>query len=70
MTELTLSRFPAQEQITGASKIPTIIYYDKQGNVRAIGAEATKDGIFEAAEEGNWIKAEWCVSYLCDHAAG
>jgi len=55
------SRFPAQEHSTGASKVPTIIYYDQNGNVRAIGAEATNNGIAEAAEDGNWIKAEWCV---------
>ena len=54
-------RFPAQETISGASKIPSIIYYDKVGMVRAVGAEATKDGVYEAALEGGWYKAEWCV---------
>jgi len=54
-----LIRFPAQETISGASKIPTIIYYDSGGNVKAVGAEATKEGIYEAALEGNWYKAEW-----------
>jgi len=29
------------------------------GKVRAVGAEATKDGIYEAALEGGWYKAEW-----------
>jgi len=52
-------RFPAQETISGASKIPTIIYYDSNGNVKAVGAEATKEGIYDAALEGNWYKAEW-----------
>ena len=47
--------------ISGASKIPTIIYYDQQGQVRAVGAEATKDGMLEAAEEGQWSRAEWSV---------
>jgi len=61
------SRFPAQEHSTGASKVPTIIYYDQKGNVRAIGAEATKDEISGAAFDGDWIKAEWCVSYLRYH---
>ena len=54
-----LIRFPAQETISGASKIPTIIYYDSSGNVKAVGAEATKEGIYEAALEGTWYKAEW-----------
>jgi len=43
----------------GSSKIPTIIYYDQQGNVRAVGAEAVCEGIEEEAEDGNWVKAEW-----------
>jgi hypothetical protein len=55
------ARFPAHEQISGASKIPTIIYYDKAGNVCAVGAEALTEGIFETAEEEEWIKAEWFV---------
>ena len=52
-------RFPAQEIIAGASKVPSIIYYDEKGRVKAIGAEAIKDGILEAAIEGDWHKAEW-----------
>ena len=39
--------------------MPSIIYYDKEGRVSAIGAEAIKDGIHEAAIEGDWYKAEW-----------
>ena len=52
-------RFPAHEHISGASKIPTIIYYDLGGNVRAVGAEAMREGIYEIAEDENWVKAEW-----------
>ena len=59
-----LTRFPAQETISGASKIPTIIYYDKNGQVKAVGAEATKDGIYETAMDQGWIKAEWCAILL------
>jgi hypothetical protein len=62
---ILLCRFPAQETISGASKIPTIIYYDKEGNIKAVGAEATSDGIYEAALEGDWYKAEWYVPYEC-----
>lgn len=54
-----LFRFPANEHISGASKIPTVIYYDRKGVVRAVGAEAMREGIFEQAEEEQWIKAEW-----------
>ena len=45
------------------AKIPTVIYYDRAGKVCAIGAEAMKDGIFETAEEEDWIKAEWYVLF-------
>ncbi|KAF9526178.1 hypothetical protein CPB83DRAFT_817364 [Crepidotus variabilis] len=55
-----VKRFPAQRHITTNSyKIPTIIYYDSQGGVKAVGAEALKDDNEEMAEEGNWHKAEW-----------
>jgi hypothetical protein len=36
-----------------------VIYYDLSGKVRAVGAEATKEGICEIAEDENWVKAEW-----------
>ncbi|CAA7260337.1 unnamed protein product [Cyclocybe aegerita] len=59
-----VTRFPAHEHISGASKIPTIIYYDRTGKVRAVGAEAMKEGIYELAEDENWTKAEWFKLHL------
>ena len=56
---LVCSSYPAQDQIGGDAKIPTIIYYDQGGNVRAVGAEAVREGIEEDAEDGQWTKAEW-----------
>ncbi|KAF8152735.1 hypothetical protein BJ912DRAFT_1115639 [Pholiota molesta] len=53
-----VTRFPAQERTSGASKIPTVIYYDCSGAVQAIGAEATREGIQEEVEEKQWIKTE------------
>ena len=52
-------RFPAHEFISGASKIPTVIYYDRNGKVRGVGAEAMKEGMLETAKDENWAKAEW-----------
>lgn len=52
-------RFPAHELVSGASKIPTILYYDQSGKVRAVGAEAAREGILETAEDEHWVKAEW-----------
>ncbi|KAF5374600.1 hypothetical protein D9615_008990 [Tricholomella constricta] len=60
----SIRRFPAQEQVGGDSKIPTIIFYDKNGVVRAVGAEALKEGLDDMIEEEGWTKAEWRASHL------
>ncbi|PPR02811.1 hypothetical protein CVT26_009597 [Gymnopilus dilepis] len=59
-----VTKFPAQEHVSGASKIPTVMYYDRAGKVRAAGAEASVEGIFETAEEEQWIKTEWWKLHL------
>ncbi|KAG6901746.1 hypothetical protein C0995_008311 [Termitomyces sp. Mi166 len=59
-----VTRFPAQEQVGGDSKIPTIIYYDQRGNVRAVGAEALKEDLESMVEEEGWTKAEWFKLHL------
>ena len=53
------SSYPAQEHVGGDSKIPTVIYYDQDGKVCAVGAEALREGIEDEAEDGQWTKAEW-----------
>lgn len=55
------SRFPAQENVGGDSKIPSILWYDQQGRVRAVGAEALQASILEKAEDEGWVKLEWCL---------
>ncbi|KAJ2917691.1 hypothetical protein MD484_g2693, partial [Candolleomyces efflorescens] len=59
-----VTRFPAHEHVRGESKIPTVVYYDQAGNVRAVGAEAVQEGVVSdvALEEG-WVKCEWCVAF-------
>ncbi|KAG2006022.1 hypothetical protein CC2G_002380 [Coprinopsis cinerea AmutBmut pab1-1] len=59
-----VTKFPAQDHISGASKIPTLIYYDQQGRVKAVGAEAKRDGILEQANEEGWSRAEWFKLHL------
>ena len=54
-----LSRYPAQEHVGGDNKIPSILYYDRQGNVKAVGAEALQQHIIDQAEEEHWDKLEW-----------
>lgn len=41
------------------SKIPSVLYYDQEGNVIAVGAEALREGIEFEALENDWVKAEW-----------
>ncbi|KAF8181796.1 hypothetical protein BJ912DRAFT_1145353 [Pholiota molesta] len=59
-----VTRFPAHEHVNGASKIPTIVYYDRSGKVRAVGAEAASEVIYAQAEEEQWVKAEWFKLHL------
>ncbi|PBK65402.1 hypothetical protein ARMSODRAFT_1022211 [Armillaria solidipes] len=51
-----VTRFPSHEHVGREAKIPTVIFYDKEGNVRAVGAEALKQNIVEQAEEEGWVK--------------
>ena len=58
---LTGLRFPGQAQLSGDTKVPSILYYDKSGNVRAAGAEVLIDRIVDTAVIEGWTKAEWLV---------
>ncbi|CCM01406.1 uncharacterized protein FIBRA_03457 [Fibroporia radiculosa] len=53
-----VTRFPGQEHVAGNSKIPSIMYYDRQGKMVAAGAEAESSTIVAEAEDEGWIKAE------------
>ncbi|KAG1903416.1 uncharacterized protein F5891DRAFT_1019283 [Suillus fuscotomentosus] len=59
-----VARYPAQEHVGGDSKIPSILYYDLQGNVRAVGAEALQEHIIEQAEDEEWVKLAWWKLHL------
>ena len=52
-------RFPAQEDVGGDSKIPTIVIYDKQGRFEAAGAEALDPRFEDDDDDAKWVKAEW-----------
>ena len=58
---LPLFRFPGQEHVVGSYKIPTIMYYDQEGNMTAGGAEAEGSAIIDLAEDYGWTKAELCA---------
>ena len=55
---IPLSSFPGQEHVAGSYKIPTLMYYDRDGNVKAAGAEAEGNAIIDLAEDEGWTKAE------------
>ena len=43
--------------VSGA-KIPSVIYYDKDLKIQAIGPQTTLDSVLADAEEQEWFKAE------------
>ncbi|KAG1734639.1 hypothetical protein EDB19DRAFT_1997165 [Suillus lakei] len=59
-----VTRYPAQEHSGGNSKIPSILYYNPNGIVHAIGAEAQQKHIIERAKEEGWTKLEWWKLHL------
>lgn len=54
-----VTRYPGQGHVGADCKIPTEIYYDADGNVQAVGAEARRSGIQDIAEDEGWTKAKW-----------
>ncbi|KAI0734053.1 hypothetical protein C8Q72DRAFT_771544 [Fomitopsis betulina] len=58
---LSVIRYPGQEAENRArdTKIPSVLFYDEDGEVRAVGAEAVSDGTELEALDNGWIRAEW-----------
>ncbi len=52
------SRFPGQA-VGGGSKIPSVVCYDKNGKVVAVGSEADVETNHELLEVEGLIRAEW-----------
>lgn len=57
------SSFPGQEKVGGDAKIPSVIYYDSQGDVKAVGGEARNldDWVLDDSDDETekWKKCEW-----------
>ena len=53
--------FPGQEHVVGSYKIPTIMFYDQEGNMKAGGAETEGSAMEDLAEDYGWTKAELCA---------
>jgi hypothetical protein len=61
LSNLPLYSFPGQEHVVGSYKIPTIMYYDQEGNMKAGGAETEGSAMMDLAEDYGWTKAELCA---------
>lgn len=61
---LTGLSFPGEARDCGEGRVPSLLYYDRSGKVRAAGAEALAGTIIETALTEGWQKAEWLVINL------
>ncbi|KAJ3525317.1 hypothetical protein NMY22_g10627 [Coprinellus aureogranulatus] len=59
-----VTRFPAQEHVGGDCKIPSLMFYDKEGKVRAIGAEAIREEAVAMKEDEEWVATPWFKLHL------
>ncbi|KAL1725504.1 hypothetical protein EV714DRAFT_221153 [Schizophyllum commune] len=64
-----LSRFPAQEHAGGDSKIPSVLFYDRYGQVRAVGAETLQEDVILRASDERWVRSEWFKLHLRPRAS-
>ncbi|KAI9569174.1 hypothetical protein HD554DRAFT_2254112 [Boletus coccyginus] len=61
---LGVTRFPEQPLVAGDARVPSLLYYDESGNVRAAGAEVNTESVIETALNKRWTKAEWWKLHL------
>ncbi|KAJ7905200.1 hypothetical protein B0H13DRAFT_1716733 [Mycena leptocephala] len=59
-----ITRFPGQQDVGGDSKVPTSIYYDREGIIRAEGAETMLAESMDRAYDEGWQRAEWFKLHL------
>ncbi|TFK20846.1 hypothetical protein FA15DRAFT_624859 [Coprinopsis marcescibilis] len=60
----TVTRFPYQGQVGSDSKIPTLVWYNKDDIFECAGAAALRPETDTKADEGGWSKAEWFKMHL------
>ncbi|KAJ7189266.1 hypothetical protein C8R46DRAFT_36829 [Mycena filopes] len=59
-----ITRFPAQPDVGGDSKVPTSIFYSREGVIRSQGAETALVEYKERAEDEGWELARWFKLHL------
>ncbi|KAI8977709.1 hypothetical protein BD414DRAFT_580166 [Trametes punicea] len=59
-----VTRFPGREDAAGDTKIPSILYYNADGTLHSVGAEAALPGIELEAEDKDLVFVEWFKLHL------
>ncbi|CCM04651.1 uncharacterized protein FIBRA_06835 [Fibroporia radiculosa] len=59
-----ITSYPGQENSAADSKIPSILYYNPDGTVHAVGAEAATPGVALDAEDEGLVFVEWFKLHL------
>ncbi|KAK0212140.1 hypothetical protein DFS33DRAFT_1389252 [Desarmillaria ectypa] len=53
-----VTRYPSLEGTGSNAKIPTVICYDQNGQMRAAGAEAMSENVNDKIQEEGWVRCE------------
>ncbi|KAF7290140.1 hypothetical protein MIND_01327200 [Mycena indigotica] len=56
---LPVTRFPPQGRAAGDSKVPSVVWYDRDGQPRALGAQTLDENVRRLAQQEGWEKAVW-----------
>ncbi|PPQ65510.1 hypothetical protein CVT24_010806 [Panaeolus cyanescens] len=63
-----VTRFPKYRDnasdVVSLSKVPSILYYDAEGNLKAAGAETLPEDVKDTAYREQWTKVEWFKLHL------
>ncbi|TFK50888.1 hypothetical protein OE88DRAFT_1630336 [Heliocybe sulcata] len=60
----TVTKFPGQSTSGADSKVPSVLYYDANGALQAIGQEAENLREDGETDENEWIRVEWFKLHL------
>ena len=61
--------YPGQEHKIGNAKIPSVLFYDKKGELKATGAETEIEAMVEQQTSEGWMKVEWFVAWSSEDLA-
>ncbi|KZT22435.1 hypothetical protein NEOLEDRAFT_1180846 [Neolentinus lepideus HHB14362 ss-1] len=60
----TVTKFPGQTDAEHDSKVPSVLYYDVNGVLQAVGQEAENRYENGEAEDNEWVRVEWFKLHL------